>query len=187
MTMKRFLSVAAALIVALGVSSCEGWLDVENYQEPVSTLTKDVNFVAESVICKRFDNIYLNYRDYDNFSIELTSKDNNGEKEVMILDLLLPDGTASPEGEYQVGYAGKYIALSKFDLIDPATGFQYWGGSYYGVAKDGYIGDYYGFLTEGKVSVSTLEGQYYITVDAKSEAHNVYVYYHGPLDIVLPK
>lgn len=186
--MKGFLVKGlVALMMALSVSACDEWLDVEDMEQPISTLTQDVNFTAEKVICKRFDNIYADFHRQDNFFLEMTATREDGQQDVMILDLLLPDGKATPEGEYKVGYAGNYIALSKMDLYDPGSGMMYMGGSYYGTAKEGYITDYYGFLTEGKVIISSLEGEYFVTVDAMSEEHKIYVYYHGPLEIILPK
>ena len=186
----RRLWIRGAMVVmmALGLSACEGWLDVEEMEQPISTLTENVNFTAEKVLCKRYDNIYADYYRYDNFFLELTTTPNeDGEQQVMILDLLLPDGTATPEGEYQVGYVGNYIALSRLELFDPGSGMLYMGGSYYGTAREGFVTDYYGFLTEGKVIISSLDGEYYVTVDAKSKEHKVYVYYHGPMEIIRPK
>lgn len=182
--MRRFLSIAATMIVALCVSACDGWLDVETPENKISYLTEDVNFTAESVIFKRYEGIYANYPEHANYFMELHGpKRDDGTMDAMILDLLVPKDNISPVGEYAVGYAGKYVALSHFEVYDPMTGFQYYGGCYYGLARDGYIGDYYGFLTEGKVTISELEGNYYVTVDAKSEEYNVYVHYQGPLEL----
>lgn len=185
--MKRVWMKIATIVVALSTIACDGLLDMDDPEQDVSTLTEDVNFVAESVICKRFDNVYADFYRYDNYFFEMVGEDKNGVKDVMILDLLVPDGTSSPVGEYKVGFVGNYIALAKLDLFDPNTGMLYYGGCYYGRADGGVVNEYYGFLTEGKVTISSLEDEYFITVDAKSEEHNVYVYYHGPLNVVLSK
>ncbi len=182
---KRVLAFLASAVVMLGLGACDGLLDVENYEQKISTLTENVHFKADAAICKRFDNIYVNYPKHTNYFFELTGpKDENGEQEVMILDLMLPNVKIGPEGEYKVGYTGDYIALSKFDVVDSASGMFYTGGCCYGKAKNGIISDYYGYLTEGRVLISSLDGEYYVTVEAKSEEHNIWVQYIGPLEII---
>ena len=184
--MKRLMIIFATLAVALTMGGCDVWLDVEQEQVPISNLTKDVDFVATNIICKRYNSIYAAYPNCDNFSIQLTSDEVEGEREVVILDLLVPKGTEKPDAEYIVGYGGegiKYVALSKYDVYDIHTGVQYMGGSYYGVAKNGSIDDYYGFFTEGRVQIYAIEGTYHIIVDAKSEDRTVKMTYSGPLPI----
>lgn len=193
--MKRFfIMVASALLMVGGFSSCDWLLDVEQYEQEISTLEESVNFVADDAICKYFTAVYANYPNHNNFFFELTGPANEkGEQEVMILDLLLPKSKVEegvdplPVGKYKVGYAGDYIALSKFDAMDTSTGMMFMGGCYYGVAKNGVISDYYGFLTEGEVEISVLDGIYHITVDAKSEEYDVWVYYSGALEIIMGK
>ena len=48
----RRLWIRGAMVVmmALGLSACEGWLDVEEMEQPISTLTENVNFTAEKVL-----------------------------------------------------------------------------------------------------------------------------------------
>lgn len=176
---------AVAVVMIAGLSACDSLLDVENYEQEISTLTENVNFKADEAICKRFEDIYINYPNYANYFFELTGpKDENGEQEVMVLDLMLPKLKLSPEGEYKVGYSGDYIALSKFDVVDSVSGMFYTGGCCYGKAKNGIISDYYGYLTEGRVLISSVDGEYYVTVEAKSEEHNIWVQYIGPLEII---
>lgn len=184
MIMKRVLSILAAVIVALGFSACDGLLDVENYEPKFSTLTEDANFTPESAMCKIFEGIYADYPKHTNLMFELVGPEVDGENEVMILDLLLPEVSTTYSGEYKVGFSGDHIALPQINLMDPSTGMIYQGGCYYGVAKNGLVGDYYGFLTEGKVIISQLEDDYFITVDAKSVEHNIYVHYQGPVEFI---
>lgn len=174
-------AVVATMFVATG---CDSWFDVDMPEDKVSYLEEDVYFVATSVICKHFTNVYAQYPDHENYFIELLGEDNGGVRDVMILDLLVPAKNPILEHEYLVGYKGEFIALSKYDVYDPYTGIQYMGGCYYARAKDGLISDYYGFLTEGSVLIYTIEDKYHISVNAKSLDHNVKVSYSGPLTVV---
>lgn len=184
MIMKRVMSILAAMIVAVGLSACDGLLDVEKYEPKFSTLTEDVNFTPESALGKTFDSIYADYPKHTNLFFELVGPEVDGENEVMILDLLMPNNKVDYSGEYKVGFSGDYIALPQINLLNPANGMTYQGGCYYGIAKNGIVNDYYGFLTEGKVIISQLDDTYYITVDGKSVEHNIYVHYQGPVEIV---
>lgn len=182
---KRVMMILASALMVVGLGACDDFLNVENYEQEISTLTENVNFKADKAICKRFEDIYANYPKHTNYFFELTGpKDEKGEQDVMILDLMLPEIKVGLEGEYKVGYTGDYIALSKFDVIDSASGMMYTGGCCYGKAKNGYISDYYGYLTEGRVLISSVDGNYYVTVEAKSEEHTVWVQYIGPLEII---
>ncbi|MBO5662207.1 MAG: hypothetical protein J6R93_07040 [Tidjanibacter sp.] len=186
--MKRMIyGVVVAMVMALNVG-CDLLLDVDNYEQPLSTLTADVNFTAsEQPVIRQFDVLYPDFRNHQSFVVELIGPEVDGKRDAVVLDLLAPKTTLSIEGEYTVGFTGDYIALPRLDLINNATGMMQYGGSYYGKAMDGVIGDYYGFLTEGKVMVSSLDGEYFITVDAKSEEHNIWAYYHGPVEIIRGK
>lgn len=185
MIMKKMKMVVASVLLTLGLASCDGLLDVENYEPNFSTLTEDVNFTAESVVCKKFDSIYADYPKHTNLFLELAGPEKEGIKEVMILDLLLPELKASYDGEYKVGFSGDYIALPQINLLDPSNGMTYQGGCYYATAKNDILNsDYYGFLTEGKVIISSLEDTYYVTVEAKSEEHNIWVHYSGPMEVI---
>lgn len=183
--MKRvFLYVALVATLALSMTACDSFLDVEQPEEKVSYLTQDVNFTATSIICKHFTELYMQYPHCENYYIEMVGDEVEGVREVMILDLLVPEDNPVLEAEFKVGYDGKFVALSKYDVFDPVTGFQYMGGCYYGKAVDGYIRDYYGFLTEGTVRISSLDGVYNIDVNAKSLDHEIKVLYSGPLTVI---
>lgn len=183
--MKRvFLYVALVATLSLSMTACDSFLEVEQPEDKVSYLTKDVNFAATSIICKHFTELYMQYPYHENYFIELLGDEVDGVRDVMILDLLVPEDNPVLEAEYKVGYDGKFVALSKYDVFDPTTGFQYMGGCYYGRAVDGYIRDYYGFLTEGTVRITSLDGVYHIDVNAMSLEHEIKVQYSGPLTVI---
>lgn len=184
--MKRILSILATLVATLTMVSCDEWLSIDDQpQDVISTLSKDVDFEATNVICKHFEKIYGNYPNHDCFIFELTSDENNYQRDALILNLLVPHGTQTFVGEYAVGYDGDYIALSRFNIYDANSGVEYLTGSFYGRAIHGYIGDYYGFLTEGKVTITpeSEEGEYSIDVDAKSLERTVRTRYTGKVEI----
>lgn len=190
--MKRILNFAIAIVAALSFSACDSWLDVDEPEDIVSSLTKSVNFTAKNVVCKHFEAIYADYPTHDSFIFELTSDLVGARRDAIILDLLVPKGTEDFVGEYTVGYEGDYIALSKFNIYDPTTGIHYTAGSYYGMALNGYITDYYGFLTEGVVTITRTNEEtaeaaniYTIEVDAKSLAHTVKMTYTGPIEVLI--
>ncbi len=185
MIMKRVKSIwAVVVLVALGFTSCNSWLDMEGEDDnQLSYLTSDVDFVAESVIAKHYPNSNMNGREYEKFFFEFVGADRSGKKDVMVLDLLAPDGTEIPTGVYEVGYTGDYVALSRYDVPD-STGVYYSCGSYYGEAENNFLTDYYGFLTAGKVTILQPEaGTYQVEVDAKSLFTTVKMTYTGAIKI----
>ena len=100
----------------------------------------------------------------------------------MILDLLAPSGTTTPVGTFTVGYSGNYIALSRYDVKDEISGLFYTGGCFYGEARDNFMTNYFGFLTEGEVVITlTEEGEYRVEVDAKSVVPTIKMTYTGEI------
>lgn len=181
--------VAVAAVVTLGLTSCESWLDYNETEEPqISYLTRDAEFEAKSVIAKHFTGgIYSDGKNHENFFLEFVGANRSGVQDVLILDLLAPEGHTDLAGEYTVGYAGDFVALSMYTVLDQTTGIYYTGGSYYGEAKNNYITDYYGFLTEGKVTITLLEeGVYNVVVDAKSELPTIKMTYTGAIEFKKP-
>lgn len=183
MIMKKMIYGAVIAFVALLNVGCD-FLNVEEYNQPISTITENVNFTATEAIVKQFDRLYINYSQHQSYVVELLGPEENGERQAMILDLLLPNTLDGMEGEYTVGYSGTFIALGRVEVVNGATGMMSYGGCYYGKAKGGYISDEYAFLTEGKVTVSSLDGEYFITVDAKSEENSIWAYFNGPVEII---
>lgn len=172
-----------ACAMLLGLDGCNEWLGEEEFEQEISFLTRDVDFVATSVNAKKYSGIYANYKSSENFFFQfLGDERENGVRDVMHLDLIAPAGTVDPVGTYTVGYSGDYVALSRYDVVDQTSGMFYTGGSYYGEARGGYMSDYYGFLTEGKVVISrTAEGIYTVEVDAKSALPTVKMTYAGAI------
>lgn len=185
--MKKVFGFLTAIMLLTSMTACSEWLEEPEVEVEISRLDRDAEFVATNVICKRFEGVYASYPKGVNYFFELTNEAVDGLQQVMILDLVAPEGSTSFDGEYIVGYEGKYIALSRFDVFDPNTGLQYMGGTYYATAKNGFITDYYGFLTEGKVLIYTIEGVTHIVVDGKSLDRTVKVKYEGEVEVTLPK
>lgn len=186
MIVKRILNFFAAAVLATAMlTSCEGWLEYEETNTQISYLTKDVEFVAESASATHLKGVYASYNSCENFFLELVGTLRDGVQDVILLDLLAPANTPLPTGTFNVGYEGDFIALSRYDVMDQATGTLYTGGCYYGEARNNYLTDYYGFLTEGEVRISLdEEGEYHIEVDAKSVTHTVKMTYEGAMNIV---
>lgn len=176
------------LALAVAMSSCDGLLESDPTDNNITLLTQNVDFEAHSATCKHFPGANINYPERENYVIELLGKDGGSIRDAMILDLLTPKGQTTPVGRFVVGKASDYMALSRYDVIDGATGMSYMGGSYYGRAVEGYIKDYYGFLTEGEVNICALpEGGYSVVVDAKSSDYTIKVRYEGVMEIIEPK
>lgn len=190
MIMKRvvcrlWVAMTIAAVAALGMTSCESLLGGEGGEVGLSYLEKDVDFEAVSVTAKRFSGIASTFQNYDNFTFEFVGADRSGVKDVLTLDLLAPKGTTDPAGEYVVGYGGDFVALSRYDVLDPTTNISYSGGSFYAEAMGGHISNYYGFLTEGRITISREgENEYRVVVNAKSMEHSVQMTYAGDWRLV---
>lgn len=177
---RLWVAMTIAVSVALGMTSCESLLGGEENEVGLSYLVEDVEFEAVSVTVKRFSGAYSNFQACDNFTFEFVGVDRSGIKDVLTLDLLAPEGTTDPSGEYIVGYSGDFVALSRYDVVDPSTNAAYSGGSFYAEARGGYISNYYGFLTEGRITISKVsENEYRVVVNTKSMEHSVKMTYTG--------
>lgn len=183
---KMMMSVVAVAMMLTSLTSCTSWLDDVNDDNEVPVLTRDASFVAESVIAKHYSGVYLNYKDYENFFFEFVgAESDDGKRDVVVLDLLAPEGTTVPTGTFTVSYSGDYIALPVYDIVDAGTNMRYRGGSYYGVAENGYIGDEYGFFTSGEVRISIdEEANYTVEVDVKSNLPTIQMTYTGPIKFI---
>ena len=185
--MKKSLIAMFLVTLACVASGCDSWLDPDPTDNNITLITQNVDFEAQSATCKRFSGALINFPERENFVIELLGKEGS-VRDAMILDLLAPKGAELPVGKFPVGQAGEYMALSRYDIMDSATGLFYMGGSYYGRVTDGFIKDYYGFLTEGEVNITlSEEGIYTIVVDAKSSNYTIKVRYEGEMTIIRPE
>lgn len=183
MIVKRDLChLLVALLIMVGLCGCNKWLSENEPQQEVSVLTEDVEFVAQSVTAHRNSGIYAEYKGMENFFFEFVGEQRGGVCDVMILDLLAPSGTTTPVGTFTVGYSGNYIALSRYDVKDEISGLFYTGGCFYGEARDNFMTNYFGFLTEGEVVITlTEEGEYRVEVDAKSVVPTIKMTYTGEI------
>ncbi len=183
--MRRIVGLLGLLLVVMvAMTSCDSWLEGAESEASLSNLTEDVDFEAESVVGNHFSGVYASYKSSENFFLEFVGAEREGVKDVLVLDLIAPQGTKTIEGEYVVGYQGDYIALSRYDVVDQTTGMFFSGGSFYAEAIGNRLTDYMGFLTEGRVTISRIEeGNYQVVVDAKSELHTVKMTYSGTVPI----
>ena len=182
-------SLRVVLLVALmgSTSGCDRLLETDPAENNITHLTQNVDFDAKSALCKHFAGEESMFPERENYVIELLGSEGS-VRDAMILDLLAPKGHTTPVGIYTVGSKGDYLALPKYDLVDGTTGIIYMGGSYYGRAVDGYIKDYFGFLTEGSVTIEAMEeGGYSVVVDAKSSDYTIDVHYEGEMTFVQPE
>ena len=185
--MKKSLIAMFLVALACVASGCDSWLEPDPTDNNITLITQNVDFEAQSATCKRFSGALINFPERENFVIELLGKEGS-VRDAMILDLLTPKGAELPVGKFPVGQADEYMALSRYDIMDSATGLFYMGGSYYGRVTDGFIKDYYGFLTEGEVNITlSEEGIYTIVVDAKSSNYTIKVRYEGEMTIIRPE
>lgn len=184
MNTKRIVNGLLVVLLAMtGLCSCDSWLDGEENETPLSNLAKDVDFVATSVVAQRFTGVYADYKTKDNYFLEFASDDRSGVRDVLVLELLTPVGQSSLVGEYTVGYEGERIVLSKYDVVDQTTGIFYTSGSFYAEAKNNFLTDYYGYLTEGTVTITLLEDDIYnVVVDAKSVLPTIRMTYTGKIE-----
>ncbi len=186
MKTKRVVAGLVALLFAtVGLWSCDSLLGEEEGVGGLSNLTKDVEFVATSVIAKHNTNSIINNESCENFFLEFVGANRaGGFKDVIMLDLLAPRGAESLVGEYVVGYEGDYVALSRYDFVDQSTGSLFVGGSMYAEAKNNYLTDYFGYLTKGEVTITqSADGSYNVIVDAKSVYRTIKMTYTGKIEL----
>lgn len=174
-----------AILVVVGLCSCDSWLTSEETHTQLSYLTRDVDFVATSVTANHLTTSGADgTQPKEHFFLEFVGDNRSGVRDVLALDLLAPQGATTPAGEYVVGYEGEYVALSKYDVVDQTTGVFYTSGSFYAEAKNNFLTDYYGFLTEGTVTITQLEdGTYNVAVDAKSVLPTIKMTYTGKIEL----
>lgn len=173
----------ATLVATILLGGCNSLLDAGDDYNDITCITENVDFVAISATCTHYPAGSREYTDRENFSIELLGKEKGSTRDAMILDLIAPEGTPSPVGTYEVGNIGPFLALPRYNVTDLATGQTHFGGSFYGRAVEGYIQDYYAFLTSGTVTIAKENDNYVITVDAHSGAYTIRVAYEGPMTI----
>lgn len=184
MKIKRVVRLFALLFATVGLWSCDSLLGEEESGSGLSSLTKDAEFVATSAVAQHHPDSSVNNELRENFLLEFVGAEQAGVCDVLILDLLAPDGAESLVGEYVVGYEGDFVALSRYDSKDPNTGLLYSGGSLYAEAKNGYLTDYFGYLTKGTITIQQLEdGTYNVAVDAKSVYHTIKMTYTGKIEL----
>lgn len=182
--MKKAL-LFATLVASMLLGGCDGLLDAGDDYNDTTRITENVDFVAVSATCNYYPAGSREYTDRENYTIELLGNKTGSMMDAMTLDLINPKGTTSPIGTYEVGNIGSYLALPRYNVTDLATGQTYFGGSFYGRAVDGYIQDYYAFLTSGTVTIAHNDATdtYTITVDARSGNYTIRVAFEGPMTI----
>ncbi len=189
-TNRGWIFATLAAVVMLPLSGCNEWLE-KNYQDNnITRLHDDVDFVATSASFRHLTGAYAEFKERENFFIELLGDPTGATRDAMILDLVAPKGATTPEGTYTVGFVGDYVALSRYDVVDENSGMVFFGGSYYGQAVNGIIKDYYGFLTTGTVVVTRVgeEGNNYtVRVAAYSGDYSVSVTFDGEFQFIEPE
>lgn len=173
------------LVVCLLLGGCDSWLEMNNEENNITRITENVDFVAVGATCNHYPAGSGEFADRENYTIELLGKEVGTLTDAMILDLIAPKGVTSPVGTYQVGNIGSYLALPRYDVTNVSTGQVYYGGSFYGRAVEGYIQDYFAFLTSGVVTIAhdPASNAYTITVDARSGDYTIKVSYVGVMTI----
>lgn len=175
----------ATLIATMLLGGCDSLLDAGDDYNDTTRITENVDFVAVSATCAHYPAGSREYTDRENYTIELLGNKSGSMRDAMILDLINPKGTPSPVGTYEVANIGSFLALPRYNVTDTTTGQTFFGGSFYGRAVDGYIGDYFAFLTSGTVIIAhnPESNTYTITVDARSGDYTIRVAFEGPMTI----
>ncbi len=181
----RKIALFATLLTTIFIGGCDSLLEEEESDNNITNITENVDFVAVSATCAHYPAGSREYTDRENYTIELLGTEVGSMRDAMILDLINPKGTPSPVGTYEVANIGSFLALPRYDVTDLATGQTFYGGSFYGRAVDGYIGDYFAFLTSGTVIIAhnPESNTYTITVDARSGDYTIRVAFEGPMTI----